>query len=210
MIRRILTTTALAGTLATAAAAADSPDPIRLTLHDWTGQLITTHIMGEVLEKAGLNVEYVQADYLAQFAGLKTGDLDVAMEIWETTGREAMDEATATGQVVNLGETGMQAIEEWWYPLLHDRSGAPASPTGRPCSNPPAPRPSPRPRPRRTAATSAARHLGRLRRGAHRRTRPPLPGDPRRHRRRPLRQLESPTSARTRSCSGFTRRTGRR
>jgi glycine betaine/proline transport system substrate-binding protein len=27
-----------------------------------------------------------------------------------------MDEALATGQVENLGETGMQAIEEWWYP----------------------------------------------------------------------------------------------
>src|SRR3546814_14298409 len=39
------------------------------------------------------------------------------MEMWETTGREAMDEATATGNVENLGETGMQAIEEWWYPL---------------------------------------------------------------------------------------------
>jgi glycine betaine/proline transport system substrate-binding protein len=72
--------------------------------------------MGEALKKAGLNVEYVQADYLAQFAGLKTGDLDVAMEIWETTGRDAMDEATATGKVENLGETGMLAIEEWWYP----------------------------------------------------------------------------------------------
>ncbi|MCB1804316.1 MAG: ABC transporter, partial [Candidatus Competibacteraceae bacterium] len=32
-------------------------------------------------------------------------------------GRDAMDEATATGMVENLGETGMQAIEEWWYPL---------------------------------------------------------------------------------------------
>ena len=29
---------------------------------------------------------------------------------------DAMDEATATGKVENLGETGMQAIEEWWYP----------------------------------------------------------------------------------------------
>ena len=27
-----------------------------------------------------------------------------------------MDEATATGKVENLGETGMSAIEEWWYP----------------------------------------------------------------------------------------------
>jgi len=99
-----------------ALAEVESKDPIKLTLHDWTGQLITTKMMGSVLKKAGYNVEYVQADYIAQFAGLKTGDLHVAMEIWETTGREAMDEATATGKVENLGETGMQAIEEWWYP----------------------------------------------------------------------------------------------
>jgi glycine betaine/proline transport system substrate-binding protein len=99
-----------------ALAEVESKDPIKLTLHDWTGQLITTKLMGSVLKKAGYNVEYVQADYIAQFAGLKTGDLHVAMEIWETTGREAMDEATATGTVENLGETGMQAIEEWWYP----------------------------------------------------------------------------------------------
>jgi glycine betaine/proline transport system substrate-binding protein len=99
-----------------ALAEVESKDPIKLTLHDWTGQLVTTKIMGSVLQKAGYNVEYVQADYIAQFAGLKTGDLHVAMEMWETTGREAMDEATATGNVENLGETGMQAIEEWWYP----------------------------------------------------------------------------------------------
>ncbi len=101
----------------TAGAQVESNDPIKLTLHDWTGQLITTQIMGEVLKKAGYNIEYVQADYIAQFAGLKTGDLHVAMEMWETTGRDAMDEATATGKVENLGETGMQAIEEWWYPI---------------------------------------------------------------------------------------------
>ncbi len=38
------------------------------------------------------------------------------MEIWETTGREAMDAAVATGNVEVLGPTGMQAKEEWWYP----------------------------------------------------------------------------------------------
>ena len=95
----------------------ESSDPIKLTLHDWSGQLINTKIMGAVLEEAGYNVEYVQADYIAQFAGLKTGDLDLAMEIWATTGQEALDEATATGKVENVGETGLQAIEEWWYPL---------------------------------------------------------------------------------------------
>ena len=94
----------------------DSSDPIKLTLHDWSGQLITTTLMGEVLKQAGHNVEYVQADYIAQFAGLETGDLHVAMELWETTAREAMDASFATGNVVSMGETGMMAIEEWWYP----------------------------------------------------------------------------------------------
>jgi glycine betaine/proline transport system substrate-binding protein len=100
----------------TPAKAQESTDPIKLTLHDWTGQLITTEIMGEVLKKAGYSVEYVQADYLAQFAGLESGDLHVAMEMWETTGRDAMDAATATGKVENFGENGMTAKEEWWYP----------------------------------------------------------------------------------------------
>ena len=113
---RLAALTLATGLCVNAQAAVESTDPIKLTLHDWTGQLITTQLMGEVLKQAGYTVDYVQADYIAQFAGLKSGDLHVAMEIWETTGRDAMDEATATGQVENLGETGMQAIEEWWYP----------------------------------------------------------------------------------------------
>ncbi|KIC12034.1 ABC transporter [Leisingera sp. ANG-M1] len=103
-------------TAASAAWAVESNDPIKLTLHDWSGQLINTKIMGSILQEAGYSIEYVQADYIAQFAGLKTGDLHLAMEIWETTGREALDDATATGKVVNVGETGLMAIEEWWYP----------------------------------------------------------------------------------------------
>jgi glycine betaine/proline transport system substrate-binding protein len=39
------------------------------------------------------------------------------MEMWETTGKEAMDASLATGKTVDLGETGMNAVEEWWYPL---------------------------------------------------------------------------------------------
>ncbi|MBX3569401.1 MAG: ABC transporter substrate-binding protein [Rhizobiaceae bacterium] len=123
MFSRIRMTTTALGALALGASlsmtpvmAQDSTDPIKLTLHDWTGQLITTQIMGEVLKKAGDNVEYVQADYLAQFAGLESGDLHVAMEMWETTGRDAMDAATATGKVENFGPTGMKAKEEWWFP----------------------------------------------------------------------------------------------
>lgn len=99
-----------------AVAEVESTDPIKITTHDWTGQIINANIMAEVLKAAGYNVELVPADYLAQFAGLKTGDLDLAMEIWATTGTEALQEAVATGKVINMGETGMLSREEWWYP----------------------------------------------------------------------------------------------
>jgi len=109
----------LALTLATGAALAEveSEDPIKLTLHDWTGQFITTNIMAAVLEEAGYNVELVQADYLAQFSGIESGDLHVAMELWATTAADAMNASIATGNTVSFGETGMLAKEEWWYPL---------------------------------------------------------------------------------------------
>lgn len=108
---------ALALTPALAAATPESKDPIKMTIHDWTGQYLTTKIMGSVLMKAGYNVEYVQADYIAQFAGLESGDLDVAMEMWETTGKDALEASLKTGKTVDLGETGMDAKEEWWYPM---------------------------------------------------------------------------------------------
>ncbi len=118
-----LRATALAGALGVfltgqaMAQAPESDDPIKLTLHDWTGQYITTTIMGEVLKSMGYNVEYVQADYIAQFAGLESGDLHIAMEMWETTGKEALEASLETGKTLDLGETGMFAIEEWWYPI---------------------------------------------------------------------------------------------
>jgi glycine betaine/proline transport system substrate-binding protein len=97
-------------------ASAESTDPIKLTLNDWTGQHISATIMGKVLESKGLSVEYVQADYIAQFAGLASGDLDVAMEIWDTTAKQLVADGVATGKIEDLGGTGMKAREEWWYP----------------------------------------------------------------------------------------------
>ena len=44
----LATALALSGSIA--AAAVESEDPIKLTLHDWTGQFITTNIMAAVLE----------------------------------------------------------------------------------------------------------------------------------------------------------------
>jgi glycine betaine/proline transport system substrate-binding protein len=114
--RAILAAAASACLLSAGSALAQSSEPIRIALNDWTGQHISSRIMGGVLERAGYGVAYVEADYLGQFAQLERGDLTVAMEIWATTGAEALDAAIATGNVVNLGETGLVAKEEWWFP----------------------------------------------------------------------------------------------
>ncbi len=95
----------------------ESKDPIIITLNDWTGQHISSYIMGGVLQRMGYNVEYVQADYLAQFAGLEAGDLHVAMELWATTAKQAVEASLKTGNTVDLGDTGMVGIEDWWFPL---------------------------------------------------------------------------------------------
>ena len=116
IIKKLVALLSLSFFLTSNSSAVESQDPIKLTLHDWTGQHITTNIMAEVLKEAGYNIELIQADYIAQFAGLQTGDLHVATEMWETTGRDAIDEYTPDGRVVNVGSTGMDAIEEWWYP----------------------------------------------------------------------------------------------
>jgi glycine betaine/proline transport system substrate-binding protein len=95
----------------------ESKDPVIITLNDWTGQHISSYIMGGVLERMGYNVKYVQADYLAQFAGLEAGDLHVAMELWATTAKQAVEASLKTGNTKDLGDTGMVGIEDWWYPL---------------------------------------------------------------------------------------------
>lgn len=120
---RDLKITALAGALLAATfgfpASADVPeskDPIKVVINDWSSQYVNAYIVGGILERLGYNVEYVQADYFAQFAGMESGDLHMQVEIWETTGKDALLASVATGKTLDMGETGMQGIEDWWYP----------------------------------------------------------------------------------------------
>ena len=93
-----------------------SSDPIVFALNDWASQKLTSRIMGGVLREAGYNVEYKAAHYKTQVPDLERGKLTVAMEIWATTGTQNLEAAVATGNVENLGPTGMTAKEDWWFP----------------------------------------------------------------------------------------------
>ena len=99
------------------AEAPESNDPIKIALFDWTSVNLNAKILGGIFEKLGYTVEYPTADYLSSLTtGLTNGDLDVALEFWDTTAGEAMKASDATGQTERLGALGPKAKEEWWFP----------------------------------------------------------------------------------------------
>jgi glycine betaine/proline transport system substrate-binding protein len=95
----------------------ESKDPIKVAINDWSSQLVTARIVGGMFERMGYKVEYIQADAMAQFAGLETGDIHIQTEIWPTTQGDRFNASLATGNVLDMGELGTFAIEDWWYPL---------------------------------------------------------------------------------------------
>ncbi len=44
-----------------AASVPESSDPIKVIKNDWTGQLFSTEVVGELLKEMGYNIEYVSA-----------------------------------------------------------------------------------------------------------------------------------------------------
>lgn len=94
----------------------ESTDPIKFTQGDWTTIQLNTEIASRILQRMGYNTESVPTEYLAQMEAVKSGDVQMAMEIWFTTAEAQFNEAVASAKAVDFGETGMQAKEEWWFP----------------------------------------------------------------------------------------------
>ncbi|MDH3715780.1 MAG: ABC transporter substrate-binding protein [Gammaproteobacteria bacterium] len=117
----------MAGLKATYAAVPESQDPIKLALHEWTGQHISSYIAGEVLKKMGYNVEYVTAAYLPSATGLSDGNLTGSLEVWDNNLGEFFPKLMQEGKVENIGDLGLDAGEGWLYPK-HVESMCPGLP----------------------------------------------------------------------------------
>ena len=102
-----------AGTLS---AWADSSDPIKIPINEWTGQHISAHILGTLLGKAGYTVEYVTAGAVPQFAAIAQGDLHAQPETWTNNVGDIYPKAVAAGDIIVVGELGLQPREGWIFP----------------------------------------------------------------------------------------------
>ena len=95
----------------------ESADPIKFMIGDWTSIALQAEIVQIILQTYGYNTETIAADDSGRYPGFEAGDLHIAMETWQTTQADNFAKSLATGKVVDLGETGLQGKEDWWYPL---------------------------------------------------------------------------------------------
>ena len=96
---------------------AHAEDPIRIPLHNWNSQLVGAEVLGRVLQKAGVQVEYVPADSGAVYEALCQGDVDLVHEVWEGSFGPAFEKQVKKGCVLDVSTYDVQTREEWWYPL---------------------------------------------------------------------------------------------
>lgn len=114
-LKSLLLTTSVIMATATAGIA-ESDETIRIPINEWTGQHISAHITGSLLEKAGYTVEYVTAGAVPQFAAISQGDLDLQPEVWTNNVGDIFPKAVESGDIVVVGDLGLAPQEGWIYP----------------------------------------------------------------------------------------------
>lgn len=118
--RRILAAStvvmAMASSAVVTAQTAESTDPIRIAVNEWTGQVLSANITGAILKKMGYTVDLVTASALPQLAAIAQGELDLNPEVWDNSVTEAYTDGLASGDLVLAGELGLKPREGWVYP----------------------------------------------------------------------------------------------
>ena len=101
---------------ATGAFAQESDDPIIIPTHNWNSQIVMSHVVGKLLEKAGYNVEYTPTDSQAVYESVRLGDVTLELEVWEGAFGQSFNAALEKGGIVDVGDHNAVTREEWWYP----------------------------------------------------------------------------------------------
>lgn len=114
--KTLLSTVAVLALTGQMAAAADSSDPIVIPVHNWSSQIVMSHIFGNMLESIGDNVEYVSTDSQAVYEAIRLGDATVELEVWEGAFAASFDAAREKGGIHDAGDHDAVTREDWWYP----------------------------------------------------------------------------------------------
>jgi glycine betaine/proline transport system substrate-binding protein len=105
-----------AATSASAAELGAKDEAIKLTMLEWTGQHVSTHIAGQLLQKLGYKVEYVTAGNFPEFSGLSDGTLSGSVEVWMNNVGDIFPKVLAEKKIEDVGSLKLETKEGWIYP----------------------------------------------------------------------------------------------
>ena len=100
----------------TTAQAADSTKPIVIPTHNWSSQIVMAYVIGGMFESMGNNVEYVPADTQAVYESIRSGDVTISHEVWQSTFGKSFYNAMAKGGVIDAGTHAATTLEEMGVP----------------------------------------------------------------------------------------------
>ncbi|MEM9602159.1 MAG: ABC transporter substrate-binding protein [Pseudomonadota bacterium] len=97
--------------------AMESSDPIIIPTHNWSSQIVMSHVVGQIYESMGYNVEFVSTDSQAVYESVRLGDVTLELEVWEGAFGVSFNEALAKGGIEDAGDHNAVTREDWWYPM---------------------------------------------------------------------------------------------
>ena len=89
---------------------------IVIATHNWSSQIVMSHVVGMIYEEMGYEVEFTPTDSQAVYTAIGLGDVTFELEVWEGAFGQAFKEAMEEGGVVDAGDHNAVTREEWWYP----------------------------------------------------------------------------------------------
>ncbi|HIB71347.1 MAG TPA: hypothetical protein EYO34_07380, partial [Candidatus Marinimicrobia bacterium] len=94
----------------------DTGDPIIIPTHDWSSQIVMSHVVGQLFEKMGYTVEYTPTDSQAVYEAVRMGNPHLELEVWESSFATSFNTALEQGGIHDAGTHAAGTREEWWYP----------------------------------------------------------------------------------------------
>jgi len=115
-LQTLLPAVALAVATASSSAYADSSEPIKIPIKNWSSQIVMAHVIGGIFESMGDNVEYVPVDNQASFEAARVGDITILHEVWQSTMQNAYYNAMEKGGLIDAGSHAAERLEAMGVP----------------------------------------------------------------------------------------------
>lgn len=89
---------------------------VTIPLNKWASQRVLSRVVGQIIEKLGTPVDYINISSDNQWGALKRGVIHFQIEVWEPSMGKKFNELVANGHILDLGAHQAKVTEDWWYP----------------------------------------------------------------------------------------------